>query len=101
MLPDCAGHEPADPDPDLGPGYLRERVASDQVELYVSGTSGFQNLGDGYYQFKWKTLASWAKTCRDLRLDLAEGSATVVTLHEAPLQVHQVGPSMGRSPRSR
>jgi len=53
------------------------------VELYVSGTSGFQNLGDGYYQFKWKTLASWAKTCRDLRLDLAEGSATVVTLHEA------------------
>ena len=49
----------------------------------MSGTSGFQNLGDGYYQFKWKPLASWAKTCRDLRLDLAEGSATVVTLHEA------------------
>jgi hypothetical protein len=40
----------------------------DPVEELASGQSGLQNLGDGYYQFNWKT----AKTpgCREVTLDL-------------------------------
>jgi len=45
----------------------------DQVEEYASGSSGLQNLGDGYYQFNWKTATSYAKSCRTMKLDLGGG----------------------------
>lgn len=45
---------------------------ADAVEAYAAGASGLQNLGDGYYQFNWATLKSYAGTCRRLRLDLGE-----------------------------
>jgi hypothetical protein len=43
-------------------------LPADPVDELASGQSGLQNLGDGYYQFNWKT----AKTpgCRELKLDL-------------------------------
>jgi hypothetical protein len=43
-------------------------LPADPVEELASGQSGLQNLGDGYYQFNWKT----AKTpgCRELTLEL-------------------------------
>jgi hypothetical protein len=43
-------------------------LPADPVEEVASGQSGLQNLGDGYYQFNWKT----AKTpgCRELKLHL-------------------------------
>lgn len=44
-----------------------------QVEEYASGNSGLQNLGDGYYQFNWKTPDSYARSCKEMRLDLEEG----------------------------
>jgi hypothetical protein len=44
-----------------------------QVEEYASGNSGLQNLGDGYYQFNWKTPNSYANSCKEMRLDLEEG----------------------------
>ena len=46
--------------------------ALDQIEEYA-GNSGLQNLGDGYYQFNWKTPASYANSCRQIGLNLGEG----------------------------
>jgi hypothetical protein len=45
----------------------------DQLEEYVTGGSGLQNLGGGYYQFNWKTPKSYAKSCKTMHLDLGEG----------------------------
>jgi hypothetical protein len=45
----------------------------DQVEEYA-GNSGLQNLGDGYYQFNWKTPTSYANSCKAIGLNLGEGS---------------------------
>jgi subtilisin family serine protease len=47
---------------------------ADQIEEYASGNSGFQNQGDGFYQFNWKTPKTYAKSCKTLKLDLGEGS---------------------------
>ena len=40
---------------------------------YETANGGLQNLGDGYYQFDWKTPKTYAKSCKTLTLDLAEG----------------------------
>jgi hypothetical protein len=45
----------------------------DQIEEYASGLSGLQNLGDGNYQFNWKSPTSYAKSCKTLTLDLGDG----------------------------
>ena len=45
----------------------------DLPEEYAAGASGLQNLGDGYYQFNWKTPKSYARSCKTLHLDLGEG----------------------------
>jgi hypothetical protein len=49
-------------------------TTADAVEEYAAGSSGLQNLGDGYYQFNWKTPASYASSCKTLKLDLGEGT---------------------------
>ena len=48
-------------------------TTSDQMEEYASGSSGLQNLGDGYYQFNWKTPKSYANSCKTIKLNLGEG----------------------------
>lgn len=48
-------------------------TTEDQIEETVSGESGLQNLGGGYYQLNWKTPVDYAKSCKTLRLDLGEG----------------------------
>jgi PKD repeat protein len=45
----------------------------DQLEEYGNGNSGLQNLGNGYYQFNWKTPKSYANSCKTMHLDLGEG----------------------------
>jgi CSLREA domain-containing protein len=45
----------------------------DEVGEYAAGTSGLQDLGDGYYQFNWVTPKSYANSCKTLLLDLGEG----------------------------
>ena len=45
-----------------------------QVKEDASGSSGLQNLGDGYYQLNWKAPASYSNSCKTLQLDLGEGS---------------------------
>lgn len=49
-------------------------ATSDQIEEYAAGSSGLQNLGDGYYQFNWKTPTSYANSCKTIGLDLGEGT---------------------------
>jgi hypothetical protein len=45
----------------------------DPVEdVAAAGGSGLQNLGDGNYQYNWKTPTSYAGTCRTARLDLGD-----------------------------
>ena len=50
------------------------------VEEYTAGSSGLQYLGDGYWQFNWKTpkTASYVNHCRKMVLTLGDG-----TMHEA------------------
>ncbi len=46
----------------------------DTVEEYA-GSSGLQYLGDGYWQFNWKTPKSYAGQCRTMRLTLGDGTS--------------------------
>jgi hypothetical protein len=48
-------------------------TTTDELEEYASGNSGLQNLGDGNYQFNWKTPTSYANSCKNLSIKL--GSA--------------------------
>lgn len=48
-------------------------VTPDQIEEQSSGNSGLQNLGDGYYQWNWKTSKQYANSCKTLNLDLGDG----------------------------
>jgi hypothetical protein len=48
-------------------------TTTDAVEEYAAGASGLQNLGNGYYQFNWKSPSTYAKSCKTLNLDLGEG----------------------------
>lgn len=45
----------------------------DDIETYA-GESGLQNLGDGYYQWNWKSPMSYASSCKQIGLNLGEGS---------------------------
>jgi hypothetical protein len=47
----------------------------DAVEAYAGG-SGLQYLGDGYWQFNWKTPKSYASKCRVMTLNLADSPGT-------------------------
>lgn len=45
---------------------------ADAVETY-SGSSGLQYLGDGYWQFNWKTPKSYAGRCRTMYVEFQGG----------------------------
>jgi hypothetical protein len=47
---------------------------TDAIEEYATSNSGLQNLGDGYYQWNWKTPKGYAGLCKTLKLDLGEGA---------------------------
>jgi hypothetical protein len=49
-------------------------LTGDLVEEYAAGSSGLQNLGDGYYQFNWKTPTSYASSCKTMSLNLGDGT---------------------------
>ena len=48
-------------------------AAIDPVEEVAAGGSGLLNLGNGYYLLNWKSLASYADSCRNLHLDIGDG----------------------------
>jgi hypothetical protein len=45
----------------------------DAIETYAT-TSGLQYLGNGNWQFNWKTPNTYAGSCRRMKLNLADGS---------------------------
>ncbi len=45
---------------------------TDAVEEYASGSSGLQNLGDGYYQFNWKTPKSYGGSCKTVKVNVGD-----------------------------
>jgi len=47
---------------------------SDAIESY-SGGSGLQYLGDGNWQFNWKTPKSYAGQCRTMSVNFSDGSS--------------------------
>jgi hypothetical protein len=49
---------------------------TDAIEAY-SGSSGLQYLGDGFWQFNWKTPKAYAKQCRVMSLNLADGTSHI------------------------
>lgn len=48
-------------------------TTTDLTDEYAAGASGLQNLGDGYYQWNWKSPASYANSCKTLLVDIGEG----------------------------
>jgi len=47
----------------------------DDIETYT-GNSGLQYLGNGNWQFNWKTPKTYAGSCRVISLNLSDGSGT-------------------------
>lgn len=47
-------------------------TTTDEIEEVAAGASSLQNLGDGYYQFNWKSPTSYAGSCKSLNLRLGE-----------------------------
>jgi hypothetical protein len=58
-------------------GSCSSSTPPDVVEAY-SGSSGLQYLGDGYWQFNWKTLKSYAGTCRAMYIEFSGGMTSPV-----------------------
>lgn len=56
-------------------------TTEDQVEEYAAGNSGLQNLGDGYYQYNWKTPKSYRNSCKLLTLDIGDGVPHTAEFH--------------------
>jgi methionine-rich copper-binding protein CopC len=52
----------------------------DPIETYAAGASGWQYLGDGYWQFNWKTPKTYAGLCITMTLYLGDGDLTHIAL---------------------
>jgi hypothetical protein len=50
-------------------------TTTDLIEEAAAGSSGLQNLGNGYYQINWKSPTSYAGSCKSVNLNLGEGAA--------------------------
>lgn len=48
--------------------------STDVIEEYASGASGLQSLGNGNWQFNWKTPKTYAGQCRVMTLTLSDGT---------------------------
>lgn len=46
----------------------------DAVEEVAAGASGLQYLGDGYWQFNWKTPKNYSDTCRVMVIEFNSGA---------------------------
>lgn len=51
---------------------------TDNMEEVASGNSGLQYLGDGYWQFNWKTSKNYADTCRAMYVQFDSGAMSPV-----------------------
>jgi Big-like domain-containing protein/PKD domain-containing protein len=48
----------------------------DQIEEYAAGASGLLNLGNGNYQFNWKTPTTYANSCKSIALVFGAGGTS-------------------------
>jgi hypothetical protein len=53
-------------------------VTTDQLEEYAAGSSGLQNLGNGNYQFNWKTPSTYTGSCKSIMLVFGAGAVSYV-----------------------
>jgi PKD domain len=51
-------------------------TTTDPLEEYAGSTSGLLNLGDGRYQYNWKTVSTYAGTCKSIALVFAAGGVS-------------------------
>jgi uncharacterized protein YjiK len=47
----------------------------DAIEEYSTGDAGLQNLGNGYYQWNWKTPKAYAASCKTLHVNIGDSLA--------------------------
>lgn len=57
-------------------GELTEPVET--VDEYSAGDSSIQNLGDGYWQFNWKTPKIYAGSCRAMYVEFDSGTISEI-----------------------
>jgi hypothetical protein len=48
-------------------------TSDDMLEEYATGATGLQNMGNGYYQFNWKTPTEYAGSCKSIVLVFGSG----------------------------
>ena len=48
------------------------------IEEVATGASGLQYMGDGYWQFNWKTPAQYANTCRTMAVQFNGGGVSPI-----------------------
>jgi hypothetical protein len=60
-------------------GLVREGI--DEVEEYT-GSSGLQYIGDGYWQFNWKTPKTYADSCRAMYVEFNSGAGSPAALFQ-------------------
>jgi hypothetical protein len=83
-LTDANGLPVSDPSSFVGlniqSGNCNIGESPDAIEEYVSGASGLQYLGDGYWQFNWKTPKNYAGKCRTMSVEFdGDFTSPVVT----------------------
>lgn len=57
-------------------------LESDAVEEYAAGSSGLQYNGDGYWQFNWKTLKTYAGACRAMHVEFADHTTSPAVIFQ-------------------
>ncbi|MFC0679596.1 PxKF domain-containing protein [Lysobacter korlensis] len=57
-------------------------LPTDAIEEDASGSSGLQYLGDGYWQFNWKTPKTYASTCRGMYVEFQGGQTSPLVLFQ-------------------
>lgn len=50
----------------------------DAIEEVAAGSSGLQSLGDGYFQFNWKTPKTYADSCHAMYVEFNSGALSPV-----------------------
>jgi hypothetical protein len=53
-------------------------IPTDAIEQYAAGASGLQYMGDGYWQFNWKTPKGYAGKCIDMYIQFEDGTTSPI-----------------------
>jgi hypothetical protein len=64
------------------PTTCNPSAPTDVIEEYVSaGASGLQYLGDGYWQYNWKTSKAWVGSCKKTEVSITANPTTKITAY--------------------